>query len=238
LMLVPFIDRGRVVRVTKRTLAFGCVALGALGWTALTVAAIASTPKPDPAAEIDYSAPTDWMQLSPEELAGVAYFRQEDCAACHSVAGRGGKVGPNLAAGSIHKDVAWMLAHFKHPAAVRPGTSMPPVQLSDAQLSSLAAFLLKLNANNATALDNAPPFALKGALIFKQNGCAGCHMVNGVGVEVGPGLNGLSKRRGQSWIEDHFADPQRLSPNSMMPPYKLSAGDTADLTNYLLSLPE
>jgi len=238
LMLVPFIDRGRVVRVTKRTLAFGCVALGALGWTALTVAAIASTPKPDPAAEIDYSAPTDWMHLSPEELAGVAYFRQEDCAACHSVAGRGGKVGPNLAAGSIHKDVAWMLAHFKHPAAVRPGTSMPPVQLSDAQLSSLAAFLLKLNANNATALDNAPPFALKGALIFKQNGCAGCHMVNGVGVEVGPGLNGLSKRRGQSWIEDHFADPQRLSPNSMMPPYKLSAGDTADLTNYLLSLPE
>ena len=73
-------------------------------------------------------------------------------------------MGPDLTAGSIHKDAAWMIQHFKRPSAMRPGISMPPIQLSDSQLNALAAFLLKLNARNATALDNAPDFAVEGAL--------------------------------------------------------------------------
>src|ERR1019366_2876185 len=79
LILVPFLDRGRVVEVTRRTFAIGVVVLAAIGWGGLTAAAVAGTPKPQPPAEIDYLAPTDWMQLSPEEMAGVAYFRQEKC---------------------------------------------------------------------------------------------------------------------------------------------------------------
>ena len=88
-----------------------------------------------------------------------------------------------------------MIQHFKRPSAMRPGTSMPPIQLSDAQLNSLAAFLLKLNDRNATALDNAPDFAREGALVYQANHCGTCHLVNGVGMKVGPPLNGLSKRR-------------------------------------------
>src|ERR1039458_5955205 len=61
LILVPFLDRGQVVKVTRRTLAIGVVVLAAIGWGGLTAAAVASTPKPQPLAEIDYSAPTDWM---------------------------------------------------------------------------------------------------------------------------------------------------------------------------------
>src|SRR5205807_9460480 len=116
---------------------------------------------------------------------------------------------------------AWMIQHFKRPSAMRPGTSMPPIQLSDRQLSSLAAFLLKLNANNATALDNAPDFATQGALVYQANRCGVCHSVNGVGMKIGPPLNGLSKRQSRSYVEDHFLDPQKLSPGSIMPPYKL-----------------
>src|SRR5262249_49763480 len=83
LILAPFLDRGAVVKVTRRTMAWSVVVLAALGWTGLTVAAVKTTPKPSAAAEIDYSAPTDWMQLSPAELAGIAYFRQENCMSCH-----------------------------------------------------------------------------------------------------------------------------------------------------------
>jgi mono/diheme cytochrome c family protein len=91
------------------------------------------------------------MQLSPEEMAGVAYFREENCISCHVIGEKGTKVGPDLTASSIHKDAKWMIQHFKRPAAMRPGSSMPPIQLSYAQLNSLAAFLLKLNMENATA---------------------------------------------------------------------------------------
>jgi ubiquinol-cytochrome c reductase cytochrome b subunit len=238
LILVPFIDRSHLVKVTRRTFAIGAVLLAAIGWGGLTTAAIATTPKPQPAAEIDYSAPTDWMQLSPQEMAGVAYFRQENCESCHAVGDGASKVGPDLTQTSIHRDAAWMIQHFKRPSAMRPGSSMPPIQLSDAQLNSLAAFLLKLNPGNASALGNAPDFAAAGALVYQANHCDACHMVNGTGMKVGPPLNGLAQRRSRSWVEDHFAKPQELSPGSMMPPYTLAPKDMENLTTYLFALPE
>ncbi len=238
LILVPFMDRGQMVKLTRRTVAIGCVLLAAIGWAALTAKAVMTTPPPAGGVEIDYSAPTDWMQLSPEEMAGIAYFRQENCISCHALNGHGSKVGPDLTAASIHKDAAWMIAHFKRPSTMRPGSSMPPIQLSDAELNSLAAFLLKLNPNNAGVLENAPDFAVQGALVYQANHCGTCHMVNNVGMKIGPPLNGLSKRQTRGWVEDHFADPQKLSPGSFMPAYKLAPKDMENLTSYLFALPE
>jgi ubiquinol-cytochrome c reductase cytochrome b subunit len=238
LILVPFLDRGHLVRVTKRTFAISAVALAALGWGGLTAAAVATTPKPQPAAEVDYSAPTDWLQLTPQEMSGIAYFREEHCQSCHAVGDGGSTIGPDLTQTSIHKDAAWMIQHFKRPSAMRPGTAMPAIQLGDAQLNSLAAFLLKLTPANASALANAPEFATAGALVYLANQCSGCHMVNGNGQKIGPALNGLAQRRSRSWVEEHFADPEKLSPGSMMPPYSLSKKDMDNLTTYLFSLPE
>jgi ubiquinol-cytochrome c reductase cytochrome b subunit len=237
LILVPFIDRARMVRVTRRTFAISVVLLALIGWTGLTVAAVKTTPKPAGVA-IDYSAPTDWMQLGPQEMAGIGFFRRENCLLCHSLDGEGGKVGPDLTAQSIHRDAAWMIQHFKRPSAMRPGSSMPPIQLNDSQLNALAAFLLKLNARNASALETAPDFAVEGAIVYQQNHCSACHVVNGSGVQVGPTLNGLSKRETRSWVEKHFLDPQKLSPGSIMPAYKLSNRDLENLTSYLFTLPE
>ena len=237
LILVPFIDRGQMVRLTRRTFAFGFVALAAIGWTGLTAAAVITTPKEASQVAVDYSAPTDWMELSSEELAGVGHFRQENCVSCHAVGDTGSKIGPDLTRTTIHRNAAWMIQHFKSPAGVRPGSAMPPIQLSDSQLNSLAAFLLKLNPQNATALSDAPDFAVQGALVYQAHGCNACHKVNGVGVDVGPSLNGLAQRRSRSWVEDHFADPSKLSPGSIMPPFKFSKRDLDNLMAYLFVLP-
>jgi ubiquinol-cytochrome c reductase cytochrome b subunit len=238
LIMVPFIDRTVMMKVTRRTTAIGVVLLAGIGWAGLTAAAVKSTPKEDTKLLIDYSAPTDWLQLSPEEMAGVGYFRRENCISCHVIGERGNPVGPDLTKTAIHKDAAWMIAHFKRPSAIRPGSSMPPIQLSDSQLNALASFLLKLNDQNATALDNAPDFAVEGALIYQANRCGACHLVNGVGMRIGPPLNGLAKRQTRSWVTDHFMDPQKLSPGSIMPPYRLPQKDLDNLTSYLFSLPE
>jgi ubiquinol-cytochrome c reductase cytochrome b subunit len=240
LILVPFLDRGPIIKVTKRIAATGVVALAALGWGGLTAAAVVAD-RNSGANEvaIDYSAPTDWMQLSPEEMAGVAYFREENCSSCHAVGGEGSSnVGPDLAKIAIHGDAGTLIKHFKTPEAVRPGTSMPTIALTDAQLTSLAAFLLKLNPDNATALQDAPDFAVMGALVYQNNRCASCHKVNGVGGAVGPPLNGLAGRRSRSWVEEHFADPPKLTPGSFMPAYHLSQKDLDNLTSYLFALPD
>ena len=237
LILVPFLDRGRVVRVTKRTAAILIVLFAGIGWAGLTTAAVVTTPKEAPTAEVDYSAPTDWMKISPEEMAGIAYYREEKCASCHTPGSGGAAEGPDLAKmTAIHRDAAWITQHIKNPAASRPGSAMPPMQLTEAQLNSLSAFLLKLNERNASAMDNAPEFATRGALIYQANHCGTCHAVNGVGMKLGPPLNGLARRQSRSWVMDHFVAPQKLSPGTMMPPYKLPQKDLEALTNYLFSL--
>jgi ubiquinol-cytochrome c reductase cytochrome b subunit len=63
-------------------------------------------------------------------------------------------------------------------------------------------------------------------------------MVNGNGAKIGPVLNGLAQRRSRSWVQEHFADPDKLSPGSTMPPYSLSQKDMDNLTSYLFSLPD
>jgi len=238
LILVPFVDRGKMRKVTQRTFAAALVCLAAIGWAGLTLTAVATTPKPAVAAQIDFSQPTGWLELSPMEMAGIGYFRQENCTSCHTVGDGKPNIGPDLAGTAIHKTGAWMIQHFKRPSVMVPGSAMPPIQLSDAQLNTLAAFLLKLNPQNAVALQSAPEFAVSGALIYQKSQCGSCHLVNGVGVKLGPPLNGLKRRRTEQWVEQHFRDPQALSPGSIMPPYRFTPSEMQKLVSYLFVLPE
>jgi ubiquinol-cytochrome c reductase cytochrome b subunit len=233
LVLVPFIDRGRMTHIRQRTVAMGVVAFAAIGWTGLTAAAILTTPATTEVAT-EHGEPATWQQLTPEELAGIGYFRLENCASCHPGAKAG--VGPDLTTRPVERSAAWMIAHFKQPQELRPGTSMPPIHLPDSQLNALAAFMLKLNPANVDALTSAPQFAADGALIYQKHQCGACHQVNGAGMKLGPALNGLASRRSREWVVEHFVNPQKMSPGTTMPPYKFKPEDMTAITDYLMGL--
>ncbi len=235
LFLIPFVDRKKVMKLTQRVTAFGIVVFAAVAWTALTVAAIKTTPK---SPEVPAASPArEWVGLSPDELAGIGYYRAESCSGCHNLIEGSPKVGPNLAGVGQHRTATWMIAHFKNPSGVIPGSPMPPLQLSDAQLNTLAAFLLKLTPTNAEALASTPQWAVQGAQLFVDRGCGLCHTVNGVGTNLGPPLNGVAQRHTRDWLEKHFENPQALSPGSTMPPFRFSADEMKNITSYLLALP-
>jgi ubiquinol-cytochrome c reductase cytochrome b subunit len=243
LFLVPFIDRGPMVRLGKRAFAFTFAFLGIVAWTGLTTAAVMTTP-PNPE-ENEASATTEgpgavqaWQRLSPPELEGLGYFRKQNCVACHPGAGKKG-IGPDLTGmPADHRNAAWLNPHFKNPSSVVPGSSMPPVTLPDAALNSLSAFVLKLTAQNEAALMSAPDFVVQGAMVYQANKCNACHMVENVGQKLGPALDGVGSRHDRAWLEKHFADPQGTSPGTIMPAYKLSAPDLDALCKYLLQLPK
>ena len=234
LFAIPFIDRAALTQVRKRTVAVGVLVLAALGWGGLTAAAIATTPNTVTVSVVDQEGPEGWQQLSPEEMAGIGYYRKEDCASCHSP---GNKLGTDLAGTTTKKTAAWMIAHFKQPQQNMPGTSMPAIQLSNSQMNALAAFLLKWNPKNAKELESAPAFAVEGAMVYQGQKCGICHQVNGMGQKMGPSLNGVAGRRGRVWMEEHFRDPQKMSPGSPMPPYKFSSRDMDRIVSYLMELP-
>src|SRR5579862_894845 len=136
LLLVPFIDRGPMIRLGKRTFAITFVILGAIAWTGLTTAAVLTTPpnqesaeSETPATETPEAGPatanasaSPWQQLSPQELVGLSYFKSEGCMGCHPGAGQKG-IGPDLTKmPADHRNATWMVPHFKNPSQVVPGS--------------------------------------------------------------------------------------------------------------------
>ena len=239
LFLIPFIDRGPMIRLGKRTFAITFAVLAAIAWTGLTTAAIMTTPSTAEAEEIAPGAEEQaWQKLSPEELTGLGYFRSQNCKACHPGAGKTG-IGPDLTRMiADHRNAAWMIPHFKNPAQVVPGSSMPPVTLPDTALNALSAFVLKLTPQNDQALLSAPDFVVQGAVLYQSNHCDACHQISGAGKKLGPALDGISQHRDRAWLERHFVDPKSTSPGSIMPPYKFTPPEMDAICKYLLQLPK
>lgn len=235
LFLVPFIDRSKAMRVTQRTTAIGVVALAALGWTGLTVAAIMTTPHQQESAFVE--GPGAWQLLPPEELASVGFIRKENCSSCHTMGESEAKAGPDLVKAQTQKAAEWLIAHFKDPSGKGGDSAKPSVSLSNAQMKTLAAFLQKVDTQKAEAYRSAPAFAVEGAMLYEQHQCRMCHVLNGSGANMGPRLNGLASRRDREWVEGHFTDPQKYSPGTTMPVYKLPSKDLDRLTSYLMEIP-
>ena len=81
------------------------------------------------------------------------------------------------------------------------------------------------------------PELTEGRRLFDTHGCRGCHKLSGIGGTIGPDLTHEgSTRRDPEWLEQHFLNPQKVSPASAMPNYKFTTEQARDLTFYMLSL--
>lgn len=77
----------------------------------------------------------------------------KSCLGCHAVAGKGGKMGPNLTNFADRERVAGILAHtpenvaewLKDPQKVKPGNNMPNLNLDDTQVKALVDYLSTLS---------------------------------------------------------------------------------------------
>jgi len=262
LFLVPFIDRGPMIRLGKRTFAISFVILAAIAWTGLTTAAVVTTPKnqesaddtatpstetPEAAASSTSNplsptpgapAPAPWQQLTPQELVGLSYFKSEGCIGCHPGAGQKG-IGPDLIKmPKEHRNATWLVPHFRNPSQVVPGSAMPAINLPTADLNALSLLVLTLTPQNEAALLSTPAFVTQGAVVYQKNHCDACHQINGVGSKLAPALNGVGLRHDRAWLEKHFADPDSVTKGTIMPPYKFTAPDLDAICQYLLQLPK
>lgn len=91
---------------------------------------------------------------------------------------------------------------------------------------------------------------IKGRALYEELHCAGCHQINGQGGAVGPDLSAFADKdpsnfsmenlRGshskQEWVLEHFKDPKRVSPGSLMRTYAMNDDQIECLASYVLSL--
>jgi ubiquinol-cytochrome c reductase cytochrome b subunit len=236
LFAIPFLDRSRVDRLSRRTAAIAAAALVFCVWLGLTGAAVAGSPHPLAPRRLS-PVVIEAAQLSPEQLAGFAYFQAAGCSSCHNLLAGGPKPGPTLASAELHHPKEWLIQHFN--SEVRPGSgSKTESHLPLAQLNALSVFVASLRPDVAAKVGEAPRQLLSGAQVYNENGCTSCHKVNGAGGGIGPPLNGLILRRTKQWVEAHFEAPKKLSPGSIMPPYRFNNADRDALVTYLYSLPD
>ena len=225
LILVPFIDRGRMKAARRRWGAIGLTALAAIFWGGLTSRAIVTTPQ---SREMDMSLIQPWQEISAGNLASIGLFRKARCGGCH-VLGKSAAA-PDLTLAPSPRPARWLEDHIKSKID-------SPGALTGDQAKMLAAFVAERGAQAVDAWQNAPQNAVEGALIYQANDCGSCHKLNGIGDELGPALNGVGERHDRSWIEQHFADPPKYSPDSIMPAFQFKPDEVKLLTDYLVAIP-
>ena len=145
LLTLPFIDRRRERRLSRRPVAIVAAVLVVISMGTLTYKGAVA--KEALAAELVGLVPT-WAQKegfasNATAMAGAKLFAQSACLTCHTYNGVGGTVGPNLTAeGSKNKGLQFQIDHLKNPSSVNPGSSMPSFAgFSAEQLKELATFL-------------------------------------------------------------------------------------------------
>lgn len=85
--------------------------------------------------------------LTRSEQKGLNIYVDRECAYCHHIMGRGGRIqGPDLS-NVVAKDrtKAWLQRFIKDPQAISPWSIMPKYDLSQEELSCLADFVLSLD---------------------------------------------------------------------------------------------
>ncbi|MEO8098043.1 MAG: cytochrome b N-terminal domain-containing protein [Acidobacteriota bacterium] len=231
LFLIPFIDRGRALQVRQRTVAITVVLLAGLGWAGLTQMAIATTPANMEDTDAGLRPPQPWREMPAEQLAAIGYFQNDNCASCH-VLGRS-ILGPDLAREPSSKPPDFLLEHF-----AKPSENSPPTSLTPSQMQSLVKLVTKRDERGLNAWADPPANEVIGAMLYQARGCYLCHSINGTGAKNAPILNGLAARRTRDWVEGHFGDPKKFSPNSPMPAYKFSPEELHSISSYLMAIPK
>jgi len=75
---------------------------------------------------------------------GKQYFMSNGCYGCHIVGRMGTPIGPDLSHVGAKYSLAYLQRWLRDPAEQRPSAHMPALELTDAQVTALAAYLSSL----------------------------------------------------------------------------------------------
>lgn len=133
-------------------------------------------------------------------------------------------------------DRRWLVAHLLDPARFQPGTLMPNAHLTTAQAADIAAYLYSRPRPPAPPAPRAAGDATRGARLFVERGCRGCHAVAPGEAAPGPTLAGIGYKVTPAWTAAWIRAPRAYHPRSPMPVVAVSDAELADLLAYLATL--
>jgi len=208
-------------------------------------------------------------ETSTEELvaSGQELLRGKGgCLVCHKDQERGNERGPDLrqAAGKAATRKpgtaaeAYLIESMVQPDVflvegypkMMPAATKPPANLSMAEVKAVVAYLqslggaevtVKVEAADAAAGKQAAGPMHRGKALMQEQGCTGCHKLEGEGGEVGPELTKVAERIEPAKIAQKIADPKLWTAEGfqagLMPPRPdMPEGDRQEIAAYLAGL--
>lgn len=85
-------------------------------------------------------------------------------------------------------------------------------------------------------IEQRDPVVGAGKKLYRDLRCSYCHSIEGRGGVAAPDLSTVGARRDREWLTDHFANPQKSTPGSIMPRLHLLPEEITALVAYMQSL--
>jgi cytochrome c oxidase cbb3-type subunit III len=127
---------------------------------------------------------------------------ESQCSVCHGLTGTGGR-GPALNRAELSKARNDESLRKVIGEGIEP--EMPGAwQLSPREVASVASFVRSLGSVPAEPL---PGDAVRGAAVYRAQGCAACHIVRGEGSGFGPELTSIGVRRSAAHLREALTTP-------------------------------
>ncbi len=164
--------------------------------------------------------------------------------------------GPSLERVAAKTNREWAYKWIEAPRDFHPTTFMPHFFFEEnahlpatqerqkAEIASLVAYLWD-KSETATYPDAPAGNAANGETLFNEVGCTGCHVVDAEGTRDdyfptinrlnGPNLVGTGSKVDSGWLYAWLKNPKQHNPNTRMPNLRLTDGEAADITAYLMS---
>ena len=146
----------------------------------------------------------------PDPSVGKKIFESQ-CALCHGQTGTGGR-GPSLNRAKLahapDDEALWKVISN----GIEP--EMPGAwQLNVREVYSVGAYVRSLGKIPQEVLPGDPS---RGERVFQTKGCAGCHMVAGIGEGFGPELTDIGTRRNGAHLRQAILKPATLLPEGFL----------------------
>ncbi|MFO0869516.1 MAG: hypothetical protein U0935_11340 [Pirellulales bacterium] len=173
----------------------------------------------------------------PDAAAGRVLLRTVGCLACHRHEGLGTRDlfdGGDLS-GLAHKRPSDFLARWLvDPQAIQRDHRMPVFELTADERADLVALLLPAGGTNGAPSPSAATGgdAARGAVLFRQRGCAACH--EGPDGERRTPVSAPALREDSAWDRGCTGEP---AADGRRPGYRLNAAERATLQQYVTQLP-
>ena len=128
------------------------------------------------------------------------------CSRCHGVEGGGGE-GPPLTRTTLTRapDDDALVRIMQNGIS---GTGMPGVGwLAPSELRQVAVYVRSLAPSGPDDLEYLSGDPTRGRTVFENEGCMGCHTVEGFGTARGPDLSTVGARRASAYLRESIIDP-------------------------------